>query len=299
MGWITCSKHEFPYVFSFLEQEEPLSVSCYARMQREVSNERLLYSILCKALVSDKYKFKQMKKSRRPGKPMSALIYYSGTRTIYPVFHENSTDENTVVTLPLINEILKKDNNPQGVMGKRQDVEKIIAYLPNSRVKIYYDYMVFENNTGALSVLKNQHDQFVVRRATQSDLQELVDIEAEYQKEEVLTPIHEFNLSACRANQYYTLMHQPVYVVQYGGKIIARAQVNGAGKRYEQIGGVFVIPEFRNMHAGCAVMTALMEEIISRGNKPCLYVKKNNDPAQKLYKKLGFSIKDEFTIQYF
>lgn len=230
---------------------------------------------------------------------VSGLLYYSSTHVLYPVFSHNIIHKLRKMSDQFFFEINNYSTLLEGVIGRSCDVQILEEYLPNTRITLLYDFMTHtttEYDDTDVSLYSNL--ELEVRKATNDDLQELVAIEAAYQKEEVLTPIHQFNLAVCKANQQFALLHVPVYVALYKNKIIARAQINGTGSMYEQIGGVFVQPQYRRLHAGTAVMAALMSDIYKRGKIPCLYVKKTNIPAIRLYKKLGFSTIDEFSILY-
>ncbi|MEM3014239.1 MAG: GNAT family N-acetyltransferase [Candidatus Bathyarchaeia archaeon] len=54
------------------------------------------------------------------------------------------------------------------------------------------------------------------------------------------------------------------------------------------IRGVFTIPSLRNRGLASSVCSALIDELIKSGKTPMLWVSKDNLPALKLYKKLGF-----------
>lgn len=227
------------------------------------------------------------------------ILYYSTAHMLYPVFSHDMVNKLGDTSNRLLREIQNFSNSIEGVIGRSSDVHTLDRYIPQARVILAYDFMIHTDSGIQETNMSLDTDvQLEVRRATIDDLQELTAIEAAYQKEEVLTPIHEFNLALCRANQKFALLHVPVYVALYQHKIVARAQINGIGSKYEQIGGVFVKSDFRRLHAGSAVMVALMNDIRSRGKVPCLYVKKTNIPAIQLYKKLGFSTLDGFSIVY-
>ncbi len=266
---------------------------------REKTRNNFPASAVCMAFINEIPKDEHLDTTQ--GKPIqiSGLLYYSSAHMLYPVFSRDMIHKLRDTSDRYFSEFRNYITSFEGVIGRSSDVQIMEEYLPHARVKIAYDFMIQTNNTAySTSVPLDTNMELEVRKATNDDLQELIAIEAAYQKEEVLTPIHEFNLAVCRANQQFALLHVPVYVALYKDKIIARAQINGSGSTYEQIGGVFVYPEFRRLHAGSAVMAALMNDIHKRGKIPCLYVKKTNIPAIQLYKKLGFSTVDDFSIIY-
>jgi predicted GNAT family acetyltransferase len=54
------------------------------------------------------------------------------------------------------------------------------------------------------------------------------------------------------------------------------------------IRGVFTIPTSRSHGLATSVCSALVQELIKLGKVPTLWVSKDNLPALKVYKKLGF-----------
>ena len=137
------------------------------------------------------------------------------------------------------------------------------------------------------------------RRATIADLDALYPLAADYERTEVMTELHTFDPALCRAIQRRSLERQIVYLASVGDRVVARAQTNARGWSYDQIGGVYVDPEFRGLGVGRAVVSALLADIRTRGRGATLFVKKSNDVARSLYRALGFRTIRDYRISYF
>jgi predicted GNAT family acetyltransferase len=84
--------------------------------------------------------------------------------------------------------------------------------------------------------------------------------------------------------------------VKEDGKLVAMAGERVKPDGYTEIALVCTHPEYRRKGYAAALSGVLMKEIIDRGEKPFLHVMTHNVPAIKLYEKLGFKIRTEYTI---
>ena len=137
------------------------------------------------------------------------------------------------------------------------------------------------------------------RRAAIADLDALFPLAANYERTEVMTELHTFDPSLCRAIQRRSLERHIVYLASVGNRVVARAQTNAHGWTFDQIGGVYVDPEFRGLGIGRGVVSALLDDITGKGRGATLFVKKSNDIARSLYHTLGFSMIRDYRISYF
>jgi ribosomal protein S18 acetylase RimI-like enzyme len=141
-------------------------------------------------------------------------------------------------------------------------------------------------------------EDMTLHRAVPSDLDRLWDLEKAYLREEVLRAGSRMDERAGRRHFLGTLKEQEVYYAALGNRIVAKAGTNARGVKYDQIGGVFVIPELRGCGFARIVMNRLLESITAADRRACLFVKTSNVPALKLYEKLGFSDRGPFRISY-
>ena len=76
---------------------------------------------------------------------------------------------------------------------------------------------------------------------------------------------------------------------------VSKAHISARGKRYLQLGGVYTIPQFR----GKGFAKFLLSSLLLENKNAVLYVRKENNAAFALYKKLGFVPFGEYEITYF
>lgn len=152
---------------------------------------------------------------------------------------------------------------------------------------------------GIVGYRQASHVRATYRRATAADLDELYPLAAAYEKSEVMTPIHVFDPSSCRAAQARSLASQVVFVAIVHGNIVARAQTNARGWSTDQIGGVYVKQEFRGLGIGRGVVDSLVSDIAGHNRHVSLFVKKTNSVALSLYRSMGFCTVCDYRVSYF
>lgn len=192
------------------------------------------------------------------------------------------------------------------VTGIAADVDRFEAAARlEPIVKVGYILMSLPALSVASSLAKVRYSRsvpsrgdFTVRRASAADMDALVPLQEAYEREEVLTPIHEFNAVASRAALARSLELQRVYVALEKGRVVAKAGTNARGFGVDQIGGVFTLPEKRGRGAAFALMAALLTEIGAEGRGVALFVKPGNAPAIALYRRLGFASIGDFRADY-
>jgi predicted GNAT family acetyltransferase len=141
-------------------------------------------------------------------------------------------------------------------------------------------------------------DKLTIHRASLSDSELLWPLEKAYQVEEVIRTGHQLNEAPAKRHFINTLKDQEIYYAVLDGMPVAKAGTNARGIEYDQIGGVFVSPAYRNRGFARQVLTHLLNSISLQGRKPCLFVKKSNSPALGLYRSLGFQERGTFRISY-
>jgi GNAT superfamily N-acetyltransferase len=145
----------------------------------------------------------------------------------------------------------------------------------------------------------NEGGAVTVRRAGLSDLMGLYPLQRDYEKEEVLLDptLHEPRI--CRAHLRRSLKEQIVYLAEMNGAPVAKAGTNARGRGYDQIGGVFTVPDLRSRGLARAVMAALLGSVFREKAGACLFVKRENASALALYLRLGFVAAGGFRISYY
>ncbi len=135
-------------------------------------------------------------------------------------------------------------------------------------------------------------------------LKQLLELQKQYEREEVVPSCMEFDEDSCRLRLLNAMRKQYVLALSRkendgAEKLIAKAGTNSIGFKHVQIGGVFTLPEERGNHFGFYLMTVLLVKILKMKRIPVLFVKKQNEPASRLYDSLCFEKICDYTIAYF
>lgn len=159
-------------------------------------------------------------------------------------------------------------------------------------------YRIFTGENRAPSSLESGFPELTLHRADAGDLDRLWPLEKAYQLEEVLRRGSILHERSGRRHFLETLRSQMVFYASLNGRPVAKAGTNARGWNWDQVGGVFVIPELRGSGFGGIVMKSLMAAIRDEGKSPCLFVKDSNPAALALYNGLGFADRGAFRISY-
>jgi predicted GNAT family acetyltransferase len=90
-----------------------------------------------------------------------------------------------------------------------------------------------------------------------------------------------------------------IAVAEADGQIVSKAESMVRTSRAALIGGVFTVPEYRGRGFSFACMSLLCEEILSSIGRACLNVAKENVPAQRVYRGLGFERFCDYRMAHF
>jgi uncharacterized protein len=239
----------------------------------------------------------------REGTIRGALLYNAGG-IFYPVLERDSGVPATPPPAGLKAKELRKAlgatfRRVYSVVGRERDVaafESAVSAVPRQSVRYY---LMVQETAPVMEPDPRVPPRLRIRQATPADAGALFDIQRGYEMEEVLLDGNTFNAEASMRHLQLTLATQRVSIAEIGGRAIAKAGTNARGIRYEQIGGVYTSPEYRNRGIGTTLMRTLMEEIEQAGKQCTLFVKRHNAPAISMYSKLGFAVRDDFRITYY
>ena len=141
-------------------------------------------------------------------------------------------------------------------------------------------------------------------KASPADLGVLLPLQEAYEKEEVVTPLRDFDAESCRAFLARNLAVELIVAARLakgaGGEspVVGKAATNARAFTLDQIGGVFVEPAYRNRGIAAAMMGFLLGLTAKDGRGSSLFVKNGNAPALALYERLGFGFVDDFRASY-
>jgi predicted GNAT family acetyltransferase len=137
------------------------------------------------------------------------------------------------------------------------------------------------------------------RRPDCADLEAMYPLQAGYEEEEVLPRGAALNHAACRLALSNILSKEQSLIACLDRRIVGKINTNAASFTRVQIGGVYVLPEYRGLGIGRRMTAVFAEELIARGRGVTLFVKKNNPAAQKIYRRIGFEDAGDYRISYY
>ncbi|NOY08155.1 MAG: GNAT family N-acetyltransferase [Spirochaetes bacterium] len=237
---------------------------------------------------------------------ISSAILFSQYGIMFPIFNKSYIKLNREIETY----IRRFRMNIYSVMGTKSDVMTALGLLerhPNIEIDYYLmalDSDDFFKSHGTLPgnsspYLQEPFRELNINRAALRDAKHLFPLQEKYELEEVILDPKNFNpkfsLELLRKN----LTRNIILFAEKNNIPIAKAGTNARGFNTDQIGGVFTMRAERGKGIAGQVMIKLLEYIFKEKKTASLFVKKENEPAVKLYKNLGFNIKDDFRIVYF
>jgi ribosomal protein S18 acetylase RimI-like enzyme len=274
---------------SFLKTREPYCVAaCSKFLQRKPRHDHVWNLTL-------------------PGGSVSAVIIHTG-RSLYPVFAgsfaEGSANVERIPLPRFLTRFLGRVpiHAVQGLSKDADILEDAISRLGYAAVeRRSYDLMSLESGLKALGLngrARLPHD-FTLREAGYEDTESLFPLQAGYDQEEVLPRGAVFNPVSCRLNLSHLLGREQALAAYIGGRAVGKINTNAASFTRVQIGGVYVLPEYRGRGIARYMIAAFVERLSAAGKKITLFVKKENSAAQAVYRTLGFTALEDYRISYF
>ncbi|MDR2490892.1 MAG: GNAT family N-acetyltransferase, partial [Spirochaetaceae bacterium] len=184
--------------------------------------------------------------------------------------------------------------------GLKQETETLEEIL--KPIGIYaqkrHDYNLMSiENTSQVGAVKIPNG-LTLRRAVFDDIDELTPLQEAYQKEEVLRNPNDYNRRVCRLGLKKQIAHDKTLVAVIDGKIAGKINTNAFAYNNYQIGGVYVLPEYRGRGIAGGMTAAFTRLLLSEGKGVSLFVKKDNKPAERIYKQCGFKKIADYRIVY-
>jgi predicted GNAT family acetyltransferase len=139
----------------------------------------------------------------------------------------------------------------------------------------------------------------IIRRPRVSDLDGIFPLQKGYEQEEVLPRGSAFNPAACRRSLEQLVSTDLILIAELKGSVVGKININAQSFSCLQIGGVYVLPEFRNRGIAQAMTAGIIRALHPLQKKFTLFVKKANLPALKAYDNLGFVKIADYRINYY
>lgn len=280
MGWIKFEKKELAAILSFLIKNEYACLTVTDRIRKWEEDKEWIF-------------------------PIKGFLYRESTLEITGALF--FTKEGVAVPLLLAGKELesleKQDdllpflNGASTFMGLTEDLN----ILKNLKPERDYKKVDFYLMTCSLITppLFSLPEGYTFVRATVEDAERLFFLQRDYEIEEVALDPSNINPRTTFENLKRTLSRELVYYVEHHGKPVAKANTNAQGYLYDQIGGVFTLPEYRRRGISKYLVSKLEENVFKNNRKISLFVKINNYPAIRVYESSGFTIRGSFAISYY
>ena len=295
--------HKSPITEQFLRRHEDYCVSAISRFNAGIVNN--VWAAPSRRL-----------QNKQPdGNTINALLLY-GRQMLFPVFDfsESQIEEINAkgLPLPLFFPTILKNNSLHAVQGLALDMDILekslqkIGFFSASR----YDYELRSleiaeidsskgQGTGKNRLAENTPPGLIIRRAEMADTDALYPLQAAYETEEVLPEGAQLNPAHCRMGLERLIAAHSVLAAQLDGHLVGKININAQSYTRFQIGGVYVLPEFRGLGIAQAMTTAMINEFAQQKKRFTLFVKKANAPAIRVYDKIGYKKIGDYRITYY
>jgi RimJ/RimL family protein N-acetyltransferase len=271
-------------IISLFEQFGPSSLSAYTRFENMKAGRDRVWVL-------------------EQGK--GGVLVQSG-QTLYPIFVFSCPSlEDELEHLKNLKKILKRSLDRivlHAIQGLAEDVEFLekaiggLGIFPEQRE--FYDLMVL-NRVASAESLNIGPAGLVLRPPCIADADALFELQAGYEKEEVLTEKSVFIPAVCRLFVEQSIRGGQVLLAEYSGRIVGKVNVNAASSTWTQIGGVYVKPEFRGLGIASRMVAVFVQGLLPGRMGVSLFVKKTNVSARSVYRRIGFAPLDTYRISYY
>jgi len=199
------------------------------------------------------------------------------------------------------------------VVGRTRDAQPFFTWCGQPRIHWRYLSMNMPAPTAQGNVISHALSQVpdfsktegeswqnvLLRPARTSDLEALMPLQCAYEVEEVLIPGTPLRTDGVRMGLLQSIKLGQIVIAESGGKPVAKAGINATGIRWAQIGGVYTLPAWRKHGVASVLMNFLVRSMFNSGWGLTLFVKTGNAAAIRVYRKLGFSGDEPFSVAYY
>lgn len=289
MYWQKVTDQELPVLLDFLKPLEPFCVNLTSRLAEKLPSGRKAVTFMARS-------GHIIRKNELVPDDILAAVMITSTGLFIPA-HAPDTSFTPGQVKKLLDHVYRSYRKIYCLVGADDAVRQ---YEPVLREKIdtRISYHLMKREYKVPVPSDTYSPDLGIHRLTLNDVPEVFQLEKAYQYEEVLVHPERFSPAAHMIHFRRQLSNQTILFAEIDGRPVAKAATNAVGLHYSQIGGVFTSPEYRGRGIARSLMIELLQDIRSRGRGSVLFVKKTNEPAVKLYRRLDFSIIGEYTISY-
>ena len=233
------------------------------------------------------------------GNTLDAALFFTDYGRVMPVmgnqFFFRQEDVNYVSALAGNTVFL-----PTSVSGKTEAVDMFLdKFSCGQRQQVVEHYiMELEPDRFKMPQMTPPQKMRILRGSTRQ-LLPLFPLQKTYERQEVLlNPDSQDTMETFRWLRSI-LTNEFCFYARRGFRYVSKANTNARGFDHIQVGGVFTVPRFRNQGYALNTVAALCRFIIEEEHKiPSLFVRSDNENAIRLYRSLGFEIKDTTKTVY-
>ncbi|HOJ63684.1 MAG TPA: GNAT family N-acetyltransferase [Spirochaetota bacterium] len=175
------------------------------------------------------------------------------------------------------------------------EINKRLKLYPRSKIDYYL--MLLEKKYFREFNINDQN--FTCEKVGPKYFNKLKRLQKEYHLEEVYNDGSFYPYEAEMENFKISLSKRLNYAVFYKEKAVSKCATNSESRNSFQIGGVYTVKKFRGLGLSKFCLSNLLKEAFTLKNRALLYVKKENIPAIRVYKSLGFKIINTTSVAYY
>ena len=226
------------------------------------------------------------------GMGASAMLLHS-RGSLFPVFN-GKTD----ITPPFFLERALKNIRLYSLQGLTEEVKMLEAMLLPfglcGRETVDFKLMTMEKSPRSVKAAVG----ILLRHAESSDVAALLPLQAAYEKEEVLPAGSIPDIRGCRYNLERIIAKEKTLIALMDNRIVAKINTNAESYSRYQIGGVYVVPEYRGRGIASCLTTAFSRFLLTKNKGINLFVNNSNIAARKVYARCGFKELADYRIVY-
>jgi len=277
--WKKVQESALPQIEAFLQKQEKYCVGAISRFNA--------------GIIDNTWAVEEKDRS------ISAMLLY-GKGLLFPVFNFPATELSIEdLPLPVSFSQLLKDEYLHACQGLAKDMILLEgALLKKGFIPISscdYELRQLEGN----GQTETANEELTIRKATLADTDALFVLQANYEQEEVMPPGVQFDPAICRKTLERLIAEDMFLTAEFKGRLAGKVNINAQSWNWLQIGGVYVLPEYRSLGIAQAMTASLIRELSPLNKQFILYVKKTNLPALRVYDKLGFARIEDYRLSYY
>ncbi|GMO27015.1 MAG: GNAT family N-acetyltransferase [Spirochaetaceae bacterium] len=224
-----------------------------------------------------------------------AMLLHS-RQTVFPVFNGDSQLKLPVHLYRALSNI--KIHALHGLASDVDTLLKILLKLNYSSFETMEYYLMTLDLESELPCLRAPPKDLVLRRPRKNDIEKLLPLQTAYEREEVLPPGGILDPASSRFNIEKIVMHEEALIAEYKGAVAGKINTNDTAYSHCQIGGVYVMPEFRGQGIANSMTGTFIRLLRAKKFGITLYVRKTNKSALRAYRNAGFKIEADYKIIY-